>query len=245
MKVQEISNKLDGFIVQEPLQVTVREANPPEMKPKYGGDGEESNQRLRVSDDTGTITVYVTGCDSAFQVGEALEICAVKGQRGVSGATVKISKQGQRYIAAYARGVRVVGVRRPPAPQLDDPAWLSPDPHPAAQQRTQARPQQQALPIQGQQAPSRRNSAQAIDMLVKMTEQAYNGLADSSVTGVSCDVLMEAAQKLATALWISIDRGQLDYVEPVPERPTPPPAWDGPDDFAPGLEWGEYGEGAS
>jgi hypothetical protein len=247
LKVQELSNKPDGFLIQEPLQVTVREAKSPEMKPTYSGDGEEPNQRLRVSDDTGTITVYVTGADQPFHAGDLLEICAVKGQRGVSGASVKISKQGQRYISAYARGVRVAGIRRPPAPELDDPEWLSGDANPPQQQRTQARPQQQALPMQqqartgsSQQGPARRNSIQAVKMLVEMTEQAYNGLADSSVTGVSCDALFEAAQKLATSLWISIDKNQLDYVEPPQEKPTPPPAQGegGPEDLAPDLDWG-------
>jgi hypothetical protein len=251
VKIQELQNKPDAYLIQDPLQVTVREAAPVEMKPKYGGDGEEPNQRLRVSDDTGTITAFVTGADQPFHAGDLLEICAVKGQRGVSGASIKISKQnGSRYLALYARGVRVAGVRRPPAPPLDDPEWLAGDVtrqgfHPETQQRTQARPQQQALPMQqqnragsSQQGPARRNSIQAVKILVEMTEQAYNGLADSSVTGVSCDALFEAAQKLATSLWISIDKNQLDYVEPPQEKPTPPPALDGTEDLAPDLDWG-------
>jgi hypothetical protein len=248
MKVQDIGSKPANYVVQEPLQVTVREANPIEMKAGYNNGPSQPNQRLRVSDDTGTTTVYVdwpaNAQPQAFQPGEALEICSVSGTRGMSGATVKISGQGVHYLSCKAFAIRVSGVRRPPAPPLEDPEWLSPDPQPAQQQRTQARPQQQALPIQRDAIlPSRRSSRQMEDWLSNATERMFVNLSDGLCKEASAEARLAAAQAMAVSISIACGRGEIDFTPDLP-RPTPPPETDGQVGHE-DLDWGSFDQEAS
>jgi hypothetical protein len=235
--------------VQDILRATVREAGPVEMKPGYNGGEAESNQRVRLSDETGTITAYLTGGQELHN-GDAIEICCVKGQRGMSGAAVKISGQGQRYLALYQRGVRLAGVsRQQERQQAEDPSWLT---EPRQQGVPPARPQQQALPVTSPARPSpaangRRTSREMEEWLLGVTERLFVGLSDSLTNSAPEGARLECAQSMAVSLAIAIGRGEIDYVPEsklapgsLPERPIQeaPPFEGGEGE----MDWGSFGQ---
>jgi hypothetical protein len=254
LTIADIKQKPAGWLIQDPITVTIRQAYPPETKPstypdKNGNPGTYTSQGLTVSDDTGTMKLYVTDAREALNQGEQITICCTKNNKNqMTGAGVKHNGRGEAYINVYPSGYRLSGVRREQASVPEDPWFMQNQPQQQqGQSAPPARPQQARLPLPAQPSGGR-TSREMEEWLLGVTERLFVGLSDGLTNSAPEGARLECSQSMAVALMIGVARGEIDYIpeskpapSSLPERPMQeaPPFEGGEDGNS--LDWGDFG----
>lgn len=216
LTVKDIQDKPAGYLVQEPLRLTVREAQALAMKPGWNNGPDQPSQSLRASDETGTISMYVDWRASdqaeAYRVGDVLEVCCFSGPRGVAGVKVGINKSNYRYLSCRASAIRVVGGGGGQR-AAEEPRRQGFHPQPQGHTTSSTRPHQPEA------VATKRDTNWAVEILAELTEDLFDDLSQREFPGVSPDALFEAARTGAISIYISLNKGELSEAPRVSREP--------------------------